>query len=160
MSNPEEKAHQNNDKTCDNPDNECLICLDEINNLSTTDVCNHRFCFDCIRQWSLTSETCPFCKREFTQIFHDFKEDGTHSSFELDDCVTLNVNNIADFVNYLTSQMFPYATIVSSTEVEDMEEMAAEGTEDGYEFEVDGGGDEPRYTSVLTIRIRDEDGQS
>jgi len=34
----------------------------------TLDSCAHIFCFECIHQWSKTSNTCPFCKQRFKQI--------------------------------------------------------------------------------------------
>ena len=61
------------------PDDPCIICLDVINNVSTTNVCSHRFCFECIKQWSNVSVTCPLCKRRYAEILYDFKEDKSHS---------------------------------------------------------------------------------
>lgn len=60
------------------PDDPCVICLGDINNTSTTNVCKHRFCFECIQQWSKVSVTCPLCKRRYTEIFYDIKEDNSH----------------------------------------------------------------------------------
>lgn len=31
-------------------------------------VCPHVFCFDCIMTWSKTANTCPVCKRSFTEV--------------------------------------------------------------------------------------------
>eukprot|EP01111_Echinosteliopsis_oligospora_P009206 TRINITY_DN2660_c0_g2_i1.p1 TRINITY_DN2660_c0_g2~~TRINITY_DN2660_c0_g2_i1.p1 ORF type:complete len:401 (-),score=96.39 TRINITY_DN2660_c0_g2_i1:100-1302(-) len=49
--------------------NDCGICLDKVNIVkgSLTD-CIHIFCFECIHQWSQTSNTCPMCKARFRQI--------------------------------------------------------------------------------------------
>ena len=156
------KTQQINEEMRRNPENECAICLSDFDNLSTTDVCKHRFCFECIKCWSETNDTCPLCKRQFSEIFHDFKEDGTHSSFEIGEYITLNVNSIADLVSYMTGQMFPYATIVSTTEADDIEveDVADYLTEDGVGDDDEGCDDEPRYRAVLTVRIRDAVDQS
>tara|TARA_B100001287_G_C22632120_1_gene505715 strand:+ start:355 stop:852 length:498 start_codon:yes stop_codon:yes gene_type:complete len=47
--------------------NKCSICLEEINNKSTTN-CNHSFCFNCLNEWlSKNKNTCPICR---TQLKH------------------------------------------------------------------------------------------
>lgn len=38
------------------PETRCSICLDNFTNISTTNVCNHIFCFECLKQWSAVSE--------------------------------------------------------------------------------------------------------
>ena len=30
--------------------------------------CNHAFCFECIKRWSETENTCPMCKKRFNAI--------------------------------------------------------------------------------------------
>lgn len=47
---------------------ECAICLDEIDDKAQIDGCTHNFCMDCIKLWSKTSNTCPMCKKAFSQI--------------------------------------------------------------------------------------------
>jgi len=47
---------------------QCGICLDPPNIKGALDSCTHPFCFECILQWSKTSNTCPFCKQRFIQI--------------------------------------------------------------------------------------------
>uniref|UniRef100_A0A8C2H016 RING-type E3 ubiquitin transferase n=1 Tax=Cyprinus carpio TaxID=7962 RepID=A0A8C2H016_CYPCA len=34
------------------PESKCPICLDHFKNISYLDVCLHKFCFCCIREWS------------------------------------------------------------------------------------------------------------
>lgn len=47
----------------------CGICLDSVNIIKgSLPVCVHTFCFDCIHQWSKTSNTCPMCKATFRMI--------------------------------------------------------------------------------------------
>jgi len=50
----------------------CIICLAKKNepttDEATIDGCEHTFCFECIFQWSLTSNTCPLCKVRFHKI--------------------------------------------------------------------------------------------
>lgn len=32
--------------------------------------CVHLFCFDCIRDWSQITNSCPLCKKDFLKIEH------------------------------------------------------------------------------------------
>jgi hypothetical protein len=45
----------------------CSICLEAVSNEATI-ACTHKFCFDCIRSWSATTNSCPLCKTEFNAI--------------------------------------------------------------------------------------------
>jgi PHD and RING finger domain-containing protein 1 len=47
---------------------QCGICLDRIKIQGTLNSCAHPFCMICIKEWSKTSNTCPFCKARFTQL--------------------------------------------------------------------------------------------
>jgi len=48
---------------------ECCICLEEIGvQMGCLTCCEHKFCFDCILQWSGKSNTCPLCKQRFREI--------------------------------------------------------------------------------------------
>lgn len=49
-------------------DKSCNICLDEITNEANLDGCTHTFCRKCIVKWSKTSNTCPCCRKEFTEV--------------------------------------------------------------------------------------------
>lgn len=64
----------------DSIENACCICLGDIDNKTTTDVCPHSFCFSCIKRWSEERVTCPMCRQEFSELRHDFRGDGTYSS--------------------------------------------------------------------------------
>jgi len=44
-----------------NNDTECPVCMCEFNNTVTTK-CQHSFCFDCLEQWKVVSNTCPLCR--------------------------------------------------------------------------------------------------
>lgn len=54
---------------------ECIICMDEKNNIVALPVCNHEFCADCIkeqatiaaREISLNDFKCPECQRQITE---------------------------------------------------------------------------------------------
>ena len=46
----------------------CNICLDRIKNEATLDGCTHTFCRKCIVKWSKTSNTCPCCRKDFTEV--------------------------------------------------------------------------------------------
>src|SRR4051812_24980738 len=42
------------------PEEKCVICLGEPQNLSFTDTCQkHKFCFVCILEWSKIKAECP-----------------------------------------------------------------------------------------------------
>ncbi|UKK02404.2 Requim, req/dpf2 [Theileria orientalis] len=52
---------------------ECIICSESMkselkNEIGVLDVCNHIFCFKCIKMWSDRANLCPLCKREFAHI--------------------------------------------------------------------------------------------
>lgn len=51
------------------PDTKCKICFELITERGELNCCQHEFCFNCIHQWSKTSNTCPFCKREFNALY-------------------------------------------------------------------------------------------
>ena len=49
------------DKIEDNPRSPepgCAICLGQIENMSYTDSCFHKFCFTCLLEWSKVSSVC------------------------------------------------------------------------------------------------------
>jgi len=47
---------------------QCGICLDTVKLQGVLNSCSHSFCMVCIKEWSKTSNTCPFCKVRFTQL--------------------------------------------------------------------------------------------
>ena len=49
---------------------ECCICLEEIaeSKAAGLDSCSHRFCLDCIRQWSTSVNVCPVDRIPFHRI--------------------------------------------------------------------------------------------
>eukprot|EP00985_Skeletonema_marinoi_P013703 scaffold6847_cov192-Skeletonema_marinoi.AAC.4 len=51
-------------------DIECCICLEEpsADDVATIDGCEHKFCVDCVTQWSETNNVCPLCRTRFTSI--------------------------------------------------------------------------------------------
>eukprot|EP01016_Furgasonia_blochmanni_P043882 TRINITY_DN602_c0_g1_i1.p1 TRINITY_DN602_c0_g1~~TRINITY_DN602_c0_g1_i1.p1 ORF type:complete len:853 (-),score=134.63 TRINITY_DN602_c0_g1_i1:176-2653(-) len=46
----------------------CSICLTDIAGEIGILLCNHRFCFSCIKDWSDVTNLCPLCKVEFREI--------------------------------------------------------------------------------------------
>lgn len=38
------------------PETHCSICLEELDNKCHTNVCWHKFCFECLKRWSLVSK--------------------------------------------------------------------------------------------------------
>ena len=49
------------------PKEDCCICLGEVENRGKI-ACEHKFCFDCIHNWSKVTNTCPICKLAFKRI--------------------------------------------------------------------------------------------
>jgi hypothetical protein len=53
----------------DNADVSCAICISQVCDCpAAINGCDHQFCFDCIKQWSTTENSCPLCKARFTEI--------------------------------------------------------------------------------------------
>jgi Ring finger domain len=48
-------------------DADCAICTEK-QTRSSAIACVHRFCLECIRAWSHTTNLCPLCKVEFRWI--------------------------------------------------------------------------------------------
>lgn len=57
------------------PDYNCTICMEEISDdqLAGLDCCEHKYCRDCITQWSKTENTCCICKKRFNKIISNTK---------------------------------------------------------------------------------------
>ena len=51
------RVYSNNQET-----KNCLLCLDERKNTSTT-ICGHLFCWDCIIKYLQKTPSCPFCRK-------------------------------------------------------------------------------------------------
>ena len=49
------------EQTQSNDDDICCICMEEKTNLILA--CTHNFCEKCIRNWKITSNTCPTCRK-------------------------------------------------------------------------------------------------
>ena len=64
-------------------DAKCAICLGNLDNLSHTDKCYHKFCFICLKEWSKVKPECPLCKTKFKSIIHTIKSDGKSEQFDL-----------------------------------------------------------------------------
>jgi len=64
-------AHQNNNKKPDSaaplvPD--CSICMETIDVQGCLDCCDHAFCVSCISNWANMSNSCPICRKRYSQI--------------------------------------------------------------------------------------------
>mmetsp|Transcript_16352 Transcript_16352/g.27014 ORF Transcript_16352/g.27014 Transcript_16352/m.27014 type:complete len:196 (+) Transcript_16352:86-673(+) len=46
----------------------CAICRSEPSGSAIKLPCDHQFCFDCIREWSNTKNSCPLCYVKFSQL--------------------------------------------------------------------------------------------
>lgn len=61
-------------------DNECPICLEDINanDLALTSPCHHKYHFKCIHEWTNHRTSCPVCRGQVTQLLHNIKTDGNY----------------------------------------------------------------------------------
>lgn len=46
----------------------CNICYQLVHTQGSLKVCQHFFCYRCIRRWSKIKMTCPMCRQAFTTI--------------------------------------------------------------------------------------------
>lgn len=57
----------------------CSICLDSFSDqqIGVLNPCKHNFCWECIREWSESRQTCPIDRSSFSQILiHSQYNDG------------------------------------------------------------------------------------
>ena len=52
----------------------CSICLESCIVPSALDTCTHKFCYSCIKRWSVIKKFCPYCRTKFNRIikYHYF----------------------------------------------------------------------------------------
>jgi hypothetical protein len=43
-------------------DDICCICMEDKTNVILA--CTHNFCETCIKEWNITSQTCPICRKK------------------------------------------------------------------------------------------------
>ncbi len=63
----------NGSMNCWSDEQICVICMNAISNLSIADTCFHRFCFDCLKRWSLSHKTCPLCWQHYANIRYNIE---------------------------------------------------------------------------------------
>ncbi|XP_016145018.1 E3 ubiquitin-protein ligase Topors-like isoform X2 [Sinocyclocheilus grahami] len=88
------------------PESKCPICLDHFKNISYLDVCLHKFCFCCIREWSKNKAECPLCKQPFNSIYHTIKSEDNYQRFDLRPTENGSFGNMA-------GQRFRYRTTLT-----------------------------------------------
>ncbi|KAK2908840.1 hypothetical protein Q8A67_004677 [Cirrhinus molitorella] len=88
------------------PESKCPICLDHFKNISYLDVCLHKFCFCCIREWSKNKAECPLCKQPFNSIYHTIKSEDNYKRFDLRPTENGSFGNMA-------GQRFRYRTTLT-----------------------------------------------
>lgn len=81
---PGSKNDDASDKKKPTPVETCCICMCEVepSELAIINSCEHKFCFDCIDQWSQRENKCPLCKSRFNKIerVHKRRKKGTKNS--------------------------------------------------------------------------------
>lgn len=88
------------------PESKCPICLDHFKNISYLNVCLHKFCFLCIREWSKNKAECPLCKQPFRSIYHTIKAENDYKRFDLRPTENGSFGNVA-------GQRFRYRTTLT-----------------------------------------------
>jgi hypothetical protein len=46
----------------------CAICLEQCTRRTSLDGCTHAFCYDCIKTWTNTTNTCPQCRTRIHKL--------------------------------------------------------------------------------------------
>ena len=64
-------------------ENKCTICLGPFENMSSTGICSHKFCFTCLLEWTKIRHACPLCKIEFESIIHTIKSNENFDTYIL-----------------------------------------------------------------------------
>jgi PHD and RING finger domain-containing protein 1 len=68
---PDEENYES-DSSADSSDEEkcpiCLLSFTSDQEIGKPAVCEHSFCFPCIREWSSVVQTCPIDRKEFNEI--------------------------------------------------------------------------------------------
>jgi hypothetical protein len=52
-------------------ENLCPLRYDSFASPAALDGCGHRFCLECVLQWSENHNQCPCCRQEFVQVSQD-----------------------------------------------------------------------------------------
>ena len=61
----------------------CPICLGTITELCAAGSCLHRFCFGCLKKWTLVKSNCPLCKNKLQTILYDIKNDSDYKVYTI-----------------------------------------------------------------------------
>ncbi|KAJ3576318.1 hypothetical protein NP233_g498 [Leucocoprinus birnbaumii] len=62
------------DEDLDNPDTNCSICLQAMEDRTVIPTCSHEFCFDCLMIWTAQSRRCPLCTQTIGEyVIHDIR---------------------------------------------------------------------------------------
>lgn len=74
-----EALNSDSDSDCSNTEHEnCSICLLRLGrqNIGTPSTCRHRFCLECILEWSCSNNTCPVDRQIFNiiNVYNKHKE--------------------------------------------------------------------------------------
>ncbi|OXB71391.1 UNVERIFIED_CONTAM: hypothetical protein H355_010356 [Colinus virginianus] len=65
-------------------DTRCPICLDNWGDSAAYAMpCCHRFCLQCIQQWTSMKPQCPLCKRDVESIIHAVEADADYKELSL-----------------------------------------------------------------------------
>lgn len=63
---PNKKSKLNDDEKEKRKENECVICLDTLKDMTAAS-CGHVFCYNCIVDWAKTKSICPICRKKIVK---------------------------------------------------------------------------------------------
>lgn len=117
--NNDEDDNNDNDDDENNEDNECPICLDDID-IKNTGVtkCGHVFCFNCIETFVKQNPTCPscksrLCKNDLYKIQSKINETDNVINTERDKLINKVGTKIANLILYLIKNKDKHVIIFS-----------------------------------------------
>ena len=90
------------------PDDICPICLDNLNNVHLKNnnnksiklLCNHIFCYNCIKIWLNKNITCPICKEDLEK---KLLENNDNNDIDMQNIEPYNLNNYNMFENIINN---------------------------------------------------------
>lgn len=91
----------------------CLLAFSSNQEIGKPAICDHKFCFPCIQEWSKVVQTCPIDRKEFQEIlvYGDLECDHLLRSVAVKERVALN--------ELITAEEFTSCEICRTTDRED-----------------------------------------
>nr|ALL26033.1 ubiquitin E3 ligase ICP0 [Canid alphaherpesvirus 1] len=81
----------------------CTICLEPPKNMTVTMSCLHKFCYDCLSEWTKVSNTCPLCKSIIQSMIHSINDDKEFKEIKI---VSESIEDSTDLLMEENAQRF------------------------------------------------------